>query len=160
FEVVVQTNEQEKIALHYRRSLQRLGISVTIKKVDSSQFQRRLLAYDFDMIPYTWHNSLSPGNEQAFYWGSAGRTRKGTRNYAGVASPAIDALIDDLVKAETRKDLIAAARALDRLLMAGVYTIPLYHAPGEWLARRDEIARPQKTSLYGFLPQAAWYEKH
>ena len=158
FEIIVQTGRDEKIALWYRRTLRLAGINVTIRKVDSPEFQRRLLSYDFDMIPFTWHNSLSPGNEQAFYWGSAGRKTKGTRNYPGIADAAVDRVIDELVRAGTREKLVAAARALDRLLVAGAYTIPLYHAPGEWLARWRHIARPEKLSLYGFLPQSAWYE--
>jgi peptide/nickel transport system substrate-binding protein len=75
----------------------------------------------------------------------------------GAAEPAIDAVIDEMLEAEDRDGFVAAVRALDRLLIAGRYTVPLYHAPGEWLARWRHIARPQQTSLYGFEPTAAWH---
>ena len=157
FELLVLTREQERIGLHYQRLLGAIGVTVDLRQVDSSQFQRRLLSYDFDMVPVTWYNSLSPGNEQAFYWGSFGRTVEGTRNYMGAAEPAIDAVIDEMLEAEDREGFVAAVRALDRLLIAGRYTVPLYHAPGEWLARWRHIARPEETSLYGFDPTAAWH---
>ena len=157
FELLVLTREQERIGLHYQRLLRAIGVTVDLRQVDSSQFQRRLLSYDFDMVPVTWYNSLSPGNEQAFYWGSFGRTVEGTRNYMGAADPAIDAVIEEMLEAEDRDGLVAAARALDRLLIAGRYTVPLYHAPGEWLARWRHIARPGETSLYGFDPATAWH---
>ncbi len=159
FEIVVQNPEQEKISLHYQRSLRQIGIAVTIRQVDSSQFQQRLQTYDFDMIPFTWYNSLSPGNEQAFYWGSQGRKQEGTRNYMGVADPAIDKLIDEMVKASSGEAFIASVRALDRLLVSGFYIIPLYHANGQWLARWSHIRYSDKVSNYGFRAEAAWFEK-
>jgi peptide/nickel transport system substrate-binding protein len=157
FELLVQTREQERIGLHYKRLLDRLGVSVSLRQVDSSQFQRRLLSYDFDMVPVSWDNSLSPGNEQIFYWGSFGRTAEGTRNYMGADDPVIDAIIDAMLVAQDRDDFVAAVRALDRLLIAGRYIVPLYHAPGQWLARWSHIERPSETSLYGFDPATAWH---
>jgi peptide/nickel transport system substrate-binding protein len=100
FELLVLTREQERIGLHYKRLLGAIGVSVSLRQVDSSQFQRRLLSYDFDMVPVSWDNSLSPGNEQVFYWGSFGRTAEGTRNYMGADDPAIDAVIDAMLEAE------------------------------------------------------------
>ncbi|HFC05285.1 MAG TPA: ABC transporter substrate-binding protein, partial [Rhizobiales bacterium] len=158
FEIVVQNPEQEKIALHLQRSLRQIGIAMTIRQVDSSQFQQRLQTYDYDMIPFTWDNSLSPGNEQAFYWGSKGRTQPGTRNYMGVADPAIDKLIDEMVKAPSGEAFIASVRALDRVLVSGFYVIPLYHANGQWLARWSQIKYAPTTSNYGFRAEAAWYQ--
>lgn len=159
FELVVQSPEQEKIALHFQRSLRQIGIQMTIRQVDSSQFQQRLQTYDFDMIPFTWFNSLSPGNEQAFYWGSKGRTQKGTRNYMGVADPAIGKMIDELVKAPDADTFVASVRALDRLLVSGFYIIPLYHAKGQWLARWRQINYSKNVSNYGYRAEAAWFEK-
>lgn len=158
FELLVLSREQERIGLHFQRSLAAIGIAMSLRQVDSAQFQRRLQTYDYDMIPNTWYNSLSPGNEQAFYWGSAGRTVEGTRNYMGAAEPAIDAMIEEVLKAETKDDFVAAVRALDRLLIAGRYIVPLYHAPGQWLARWRHVAWPQTPSLYGFDPATAWYQ--
>ena len=157
FELLVQSREQERIALNYRRLLGAIGVKVDLRRVDSAQFQSRLLTYDFDMVFVTWHNSLSPGNEQAFYWGSFGRTQPGTRNYMGAADPVIDAVIEALLEASTRDDFVAAARLLDRLLIAGRYALPLYHAPGQWLARWTHIALPTEPSLYGLDLTAAWH---
>jgi peptide/nickel transport system substrate-binding protein len=157
FELLVVSREQERIGLHYQRLLGAIGIRVQLRQVDSAQFQRRLQSYDFDMVPVTWYNSLSPGNEQAFYWGSFGRTAEGTRNYMGVADPAIDAVIEEILVAEGLDDFVAAVRALDRLLIAGRYIVPLYHAPGQWLARWSHIARPLETSLYGLDLTSAWH---
>jgi peptide/nickel transport system substrate-binding protein len=157
FELLVLTREQERVGLHYKRLLGAIGVSVNLRQVDSSQFQRRLLSYDFDMVPVSWFNSLSPGNEQMFYWGSFGRSAEGTRNYMGANDPAIDAVIEEIIEAGTRDDFVAAVRALDRLLIAGRYIVPLYHAPGQWLARWSHIARPAETSLYGFDPATAWH---
>jgi peptide/nickel transport system substrate-binding protein len=158
FELLVQSREQERIGLNYQRLLGAIGVKVDLRRVDSAQFQSRLLSYDFDMVFATWHNSLSPGNEQAFYWGSFGRTQPGTRNYMGAANPAIDAVIEALLDASTRDDFVAAARLLDRLLIAGRYALPLYHAPGQWLARWSHIALPSEPSLYGLDLTAAWHK--
>lgn len=159
FEMVVATREQEAIALNYQRSLRLIGVEMAIRSIDSAQFQRRLQTYDYDMIPFTWYNSLSPGNEQAFYWGSNGRDTPGTRNYMGVADPAIDAMIDKMLAARDRPSLVDAARAIDRILISGRYVLPLYHAPGQWLARWKRIARPETLSLYGFRDEVAWEAK-
>ena len=158
FHIVVQSREQEKIALNFQRSLAAIGIHVDVRQADSSQFQRLLDTYDYDMIPVTWYNSLSPGNEQYFYWGSAGRKQEGTRNYMGADDPAIDKLIGDMLKATAEADFVDAVRALDRTLMAGFYVIPLYHPPGQWLARWSTIKLPKTPSLYGFSAASAWYE--
>ena len=158
FQLVVQSREQEKIGLHFQRSLAAIGIHMEVRLADSSQFQRLLSSYDFDMVPYTWYNSLSPGNEQTFYWGSAGRQAEGTRNYMGAHDPAIDRLIDALLKAREQAAFVDAVRALDRTLLAGYYLIPLYHAPGQWLARWSRIRFPATPSLYGFSAASAWYE--
>jgi peptide/nickel transport system substrate-binding protein len=155
-ELLVQTREQERLALHYQRSLRSIGIELAVRQVDPAQFQRRLDVYDYDLVPVTWSNSLSPGNEQAFYWGSVGRETPGTRNYAGVADPAVDHMIAEIVKTTDRETFEDAVRALDRLLVAGNYAILLYAPPGQWIARWTRIARPTKPSLYGFDPEASW----
>ncbi len=156
FEMLVQSSEQEKLALHWRHTLKLIGVEMRIRLVDSAQFTRRLLAYDYDMVPYTWYNSLSPGNEQRFYWGSAGRNRQGTRNYMGAHDPAVDAVIDEIIAARERPRFVAAVRALDRLLTSHFYVLPLYHAPGQWLGRWKHLARPAAISLYGFIPATTW----
>ena len=158
-ELLVQTREQERIGLHYQRSLRSIGIALAVRQIDPAQFQRRLDAYDYDLVPVSWSNSLSPGNEQAYYWGSVGRETPGTRNYAGVADPAIDHMIGEIVNSSDRAAFEDAVRALDRLLVAGNYAILLYAAPGQWIARWSRIGRPARPSLYGFDPEASWAKK-
>lgn len=156
FEIMVTTRDQERLALHFSQSLKRAGISATVRMVDAVQFDRRRITYDFDMIQNRWDQSLSPGNEQAFYWGSAAADEDGTRNYMGARSPAIDAMIAALLKAEGREDFVAAVRALDRVLLSGFYVIPLFHSPEQWIARWSSIAHPERTPLTGYLPETWW----
>jgi ABC-type oligopeptide transport system substrate-binding subunit len=156
FEILIANASDERIALHFARNLLRLGIEATVHTVDSATYQARLDEYDFDMIIYRWDLSLSPGNELAFYFGSNAARTPGTRNYMGVESPAIDGLIHRIVSAQSRQGLVAATQALDRVLWAGHYVIPLYHAPAEWLAYRPRLARPEKAPQEGYLLEAWW----
>ena len=158
FEITVASRPQERIALAWQRMLRTIGADMQIRQVDSAQFQRRLQTYDFDMIPFTWYNSLSPGNEQAFYWGSAGRTQDGTRNYMGADNPAIDKMIVELLSARDKASFDDAARGLDRLLLEGHYGLQLFHAPGQWLAHWNTVKRPERSSLYGFRPETGWID--
>jgi peptide/nickel transport system substrate-binding protein len=153
------SREQEKVALHYQRTLRQIGIDVSIRLVDSAQFQRMLDSYEFDMLPVGWYNSLSPGNEQDFYFGSTSRDIPGTRNYPGIADAAIDRMIKSLLAATTREDFVAAVRALDRLLVNGFYIVPFYDSGGQWIARWSTIARPDQLPLFGFDGTALWYVK-
>jgi peptide/nickel transport system substrate-binding protein len=156
FEILVVTRDQERLALAYGRTLERAGIRVAVRQVDTTQFEQRRQVYDFDMIQNFWFASLSPGNEQRFYWGSAAAETDGTRNYMGVADPAADAAIDALLAAEERDDFVAAVRALDRALIAGTYVVPLFHLPNQWAARWTHIDRPETTSLYGYIIESWW----
>ena len=158
FEIMVTARDEERLALLFSQSLKRAGIAARVRVVDAVQYEGRRLTYDFDMIENRWDQSLSPGNEQAFYWGSAAADQPGTRNYMGVKSPAVDAMIAALLKAESRDDFVAAVRALDRVLISGFYVIPLFHLPAQWVARWDTIGRPATTSLYGYLPETWWRE--
>jgi peptide/nickel transport system substrate-binding protein len=127
-----------------------------VRTVDAVQFEQRRISFDFDMIQARWDQSLSPGNEQAFYFSSAAAAENGSRNYMGVRSAAVDALIDALIKAPDRADVVAATRALDRVLLSGVYTIPLFHLPQHWLARWTKVAHPSTTALMGNVPESWW----
>jgi peptide/nickel transport system substrate-binding protein len=158
FEIVVTTKDQERIALAFSDQLKRAGIDARVRVVDAVQYDRRRLTYDFDMIENRWDQSLSPGNEQAFYWGSAAADEDGTRNYMGVKSAAIDALIAALLKAETREEFVSAVRALDRVLLSGFYVVPLFHLPTQWVARWTYIKHPVTTSLFGYIPETWWRE--
>ncbi|WP_454916905.1 extracellular solute-binding protein [Xanthobacter sediminis] len=156
FEIMVATRDQERLALAYAAQLKRAGITARVRFVDAVQFDARRNAYDFDMVPFIWAQSLSPGNEQAFYFGSAAADTPGTRNYMGARNPAVDAAIAALIAAGDADDYVAAARALDRALISGAYGVPLFHTPGQWLAHWTRIARPERVSLYGSLPETWW----
>ncbi|WP_315712001.1 MULTISPECIES: extracellular solute-binding protein [unclassified Bradyrhizobium] len=156
FEILVTTRDQERIALAYAGSLKRAGINASVRVVDPVQFDQRRLSFEFDMIQNRWDQSLSPGNEQAFYWGSEAADRTGTRNYMGAKDPAIDAMIAALLRARDRPEFISTVRALDRTLMAGFYAIPVLNAAEEWIARWNRIERPERTALTGALPESWW----
>jgi peptide/nickel transport system substrate-binding protein len=158
FEILVTARDEERLALLFSQSLKRVGIAARVRMVDAVQYEGRRLTYDFDMIENRWDQSLSPGNEQAFYWGSAAADQPGTRNYMGVKSAAVDAMIAALLKAEDRRDFVDAVRALDRVLISGFYVIPLFYPPAQWIARWTTVGRPATTSLYGYLPETWWRE--
>jgi peptide/nickel transport system substrate-binding protein len=158
FEILVTARDEERLALLFSQSLKRAGIAARVRIVDAVQYEGRRLSYDFDMIENRWDQSLSPGNEQAFYWGSAAADQPGTRNYMGVKSAAVDAMIAALLKAEDHGDFVAAVRALDRVLISGFYVIPLFYPPAQWVARWTTVGRPATTSLYGYLPETWWRE--
>jgi peptide/nickel transport system substrate-binding protein len=156
FEILTTTRDQERLALAFVRSLKRVGIEARVRTVDPTQFERRRIAFDFDMMEYRWEQSLSPGNEQLFYWGAAAADQQGSRNYMGVKSPAVDAMIAAMLAATSRTDFVAAARALDRVLLTGFYVVPLYFPPVQWVARWTRIEHPSHTSLFGYLPETWW----
>lgn len=156
FEILVTTRDQERIALAFQRDLKRAGIAPSVRAVDPVQFDQRRLAYEFDMIQNRWDQSLSPGNEQYFYWGSAAADNPGTRNYMGARDPAVDAMIKALLEARDHTDFVPAVRALDRALIAGFYTIPLFNVSEQWIARWNRIERPSTTALSGYLPETWW----
>ena len=158
FEILVTSKDQERLALAYARDLKRAGIVARPRIVDAVQYDQRRITYDYDMIEFRWDQSLSPGNEQVFYWGSAAADTDGTRNYMGVKSAAIDAMIAAMLEAREHDGFVAATRALDRVLMSGFYVVPLYHLPTQWVARWTRIAHPAETSLFGYLPETWWRE--
>lgn len=148
FEITVTNRPQERLALNYAKSLGRLGITVSVRLIDDVQYWRRLSAFDFDMIQWTWPASASPGNEQVGRWHSSNSDRKGALNYAGVRSPAVDATLKTLLAAESREDFTASVRALDRLLLSGFYAVPLYYLPETWLARVRDVVLPERRPAY------------
>jgi peptide/nickel transport system substrate-binding protein len=156
FEIMVTNRDDERLALAFAASLGRAGVAVQVRLVDAVQYQQRLATFDFDVIEYRWEESLSPGNEQSIYWGSAAADQQGSRNYMGVKSPAVDAMIAALLRARERADFVAAVRALDRVLISGSYVVPLFYLPEQWVARRAPIRHPARTSLFGFLPDSWW----
>ncbi len=160
FEILLQgSGDDEKIAASFARSLERLGITASLRLVDGAQYRERLHTYDYDMILRQWWLSLSPGGEQEFYFGSHGVTEPGTRNYMGAENPAIDAMIDALLIAEDEDTWVAAIRALDRVLTGERYVIPLWFEPVERLAWWKPLEKPAKTPLYGYRPEVWWHGK-
>ena len=157
FEILTTTRDQERLGLAFARSLKRAGINAQVRSIDATQFERRRITFDFDMMQYRWEQSLSPGNEQYFYWGSDAATQEGSRNYMGVKSPAVDAMIAAMLSATSREDFVAATRALDRVLLSGFYVVPLYFPPVQWVARWTRIKHPSQTSLFGYLPETWWH---
>ena len=157
FEILVTTRDQERIALAYLRDLKRAGIEATVRSVDAVQFEQRRLGFDFDMIPNRWDQSLSPGNEQYFYWGSEAAAQPGTRNYMGARDAAIDAMIAAVLEARGHPAFASAVRALDRTLISGFYAIPVLNMQDQWIARWNRIERPEATALTGYLPETWWH---
>jgi peptide/nickel transport system substrate-binding protein len=156
FESLVTTRDQERIALLYAQQLERAGIVARVRMVDAVQFDRRKLTFDFDMIENLWDESLSPGNEQAFYWSSDAAKQEGSRNYMGAQSPAIDAMIAALLTTHERADFVSTARALDRVLLSGYYVVPTYYLPAQWVAHSAAVTHPASLSVSGYLPETWW----
>lgn len=156
FEILAATREQERIAVGYQRTLAVLGIDARVRIVDSAQYELRRKTFDFDMTLWTWPASASPGNEQIHRWSSHAAGQEGSFNLPGVASPAVDAAIAALIAADGRDDLVAATRALDRLLMSGFYVVPLFHPPGQWVAHWTRIEHPAKIPGSGWSLPAWW----
>ena len=156
FEILLIFPENERIALTFARNLERLGIKVKVRTVDTAQYEFRRQTYDYDMIIHTWRISLSPGNEQAHYWGAAAADQEGTRNYIGIKSAAVDWLIAQVTASRDRAQLVTAMRALDRVLRAGHYVVPLYHQRVDRVAYWDKFARPAAIPTYGFVLESWW----
>ncbi len=156
-------SEVQAIASVYTEALASLGIRAGLRVIDPAQYVERSYEYDFDMTHFARFMSLSPGNEQFLYWGSDGVAVPGTRNLAGVNSPAAEAMITMLLETDDAETFTAAARALDRALMAGRYAIPFWFSPVSRLAVADHLRHPERVQLYGdwtgFLPEVWWSEE-
>jgi peptide/nickel transport system substrate-binding protein len=164
FEILLVTGQDEiaSAVQVYIEALKTLGITATLNKIDDAQYKERTNAYDFDMTHYIRSLSLSPGNEQLLYWGAAGVTEPGTRNWMGVNSPAVEAMIAAMLKAPNTDEFTAATKALDRVLTSGRYVIPIWYSDVSRLAYSADLKYPDKIPLYGdwtgFLPDTWWYE--
>jgi len=156
FELLLKDREQERVGLAYARTLARVGIKATIRTVDSAQYERRVQEFDFDMIMTSWPASLSPGNEQNFRWSSANADVPGSYNYVGARSPAVDAMLKEILTADRREDFVESVRALDRVLISQHYVVPLYFLPEQWVARWNTVGHPEKQSISGYS-YSTWY---
>ncbi|MER8606357.1 extracellular solute-binding protein [Mesorhizobium sp. M1233] len=160
FEILTASQDEERLAAIYQRTLEKLGIDVGIRSLDGDQIQSRKQRFDFEVLVGStgFNNSLSPGIEQTGRWGSAAAKAEGSFNLAGVADPAVDAAIEAMLRARSKEDSVAAVRVLDRLLISGNYMVPTQHNNQQWLAYWNYLEHPQKTPIYGYqLP--TWWRK-
>jgi microcin C transport system substrate-binding protein len=159
-EILVQDPAFERIALFYKPSLERIGVATSIRIVDEAQYENRLRSFDFDIIFDTWGESLSPGNEQREYWGSQSADQPGSRNVVGIKNPAVDALIDKVIFATDRANLVAATKALDRVLLWNFYVVPQYTYPFSRYAIWDRFSHAEPLPKYGSsgLPSLWWFD--
>jgi microcin C transport system substrate-binding protein len=151
----------ERFVLPYKGALERVGIAVDLRIVDAAQYQNRLRSFDFDVTTSVWAQSLSPGNEQREYWGSVAADRPGSRNLAGIKDPGIDALIERIIFANDRAELVAATRALDRVLLAHEFVVPQWSSRVTRTARWNRFGRPERLPEYGGsgFPTIWWYDE-
>ena len=156
-------SESLAIANIYEQALQRLGIKLVITVIDSAQYRERTNAYDFDMAFYARGMSLSPGNEQYLYWGKDGINTPGSRNWMGMDNPPAEEMIASMLRAREKEDFVAAVRALDRILIAGRYVIPIWFTDVSRIAHKKELHYPDVISIYGdwigFQPDVWWFEE-
>jgi microcin C transport system substrate-binding protein len=159
-EILVQDPSAERIALFFKPSLERIGVTTSIRVVDDVQYQNRLRNFDFDIIIDQWGESLSPGNEQREFWGSRSADQAGSKNTIGIKNPAIDALIDQVIFAKDRSGLVAATKALDRVLLWNFYVVPQFTYAFSRYARWDRFSHAEPLPKYGRsgLPTLWWYD--
>ena len=158
FELLIQNSKlHERLGLAWQQNVEKLGINMSIRVVDSAQLERRKINFDFDVTYMAYFASFSPGAEQTGRWASTASEIKGSFNLAGVKSPAIDAMINQLIEARTSDKFHSAIRAYDRLLMNGYYIMPLYHLDKQWLSLARNINRPEYSPLYG-VQYLTWWD--
>jgi len=162
FELSLMLNNpaEEKIALGYARDLKRLGVTLNIRTLDTSQFFGALNDYDYDLVSWRWVNSLSPGTEQSIYWGCDAANTQGSRNYAGICDTQIDAEIEKLSNAVDYDALATHAKNLDEMIMEQIPFIPLYYTGVDYVARWPYINRPDTQSLYGPVMETWWRDEN
>ncbi|MDF0594929.1 extracellular solute-binding protein [Psychromarinibacter halotolerans] len=165
FEILLESGaaEAQTFIDIYVESLKRIGIFPTVNAVDTAQYNERTQIYDFDMTLYRVALSLSPGNEQYYYWGPEGLTEPGTKNWMGMDSPAAVAMIDRILNARSNDEFVAATKALDRILTAGRYVIPTYQYNTSRIAHVKELRFPEHIPIYGdwldWQPLVWWWEE-
>lgn len=156
FELLLSKSGAERMVLAYLRSLQAMGIDAVLRTIDSAQLIGRTNKFDYDMIWSSWQQSLSPGNEQWGRFGSAAAQAQGSRNYAGIDNPAVDAMITAMMAATNPEEFTSAVRALDRVLVSGDYIVPLFHVPSQWVAHWQPLRHPSTIPLFGYNIDSWW----
>jgi microcin C transport system substrate-binding protein len=159
-EFLIESPDSERFVGPYKPNLERLGIAVNIRNVDDAQYENRLRQWDFDIIVASWGQSLSPGNEQRGFWGTQAADQPGSRNLGGIKNPAVDAMVEKVIFAKTREELMAATKALDRVLLWNHYVVPQWTYGRVRSARWDRFGRPAKLPEYGVtaFPTVWWWD--
>jgi microcin C transport system substrate-binding protein len=160
FEFLLSDPQFERIILPFVGNLKRIGVTATVRLVDTAQYQQRMNTFDYDMTVVVFPESLSPGNEQRQFWGSQAADQEGSNNLLGIKSAVIDRLIEGLVKAPTRASLVAHVHALDRVLQYGYYLIPNYHNTAFWVAYWNKFRRPLVSPKYGLGLNSWWVDQN
>ncbi|MBF0560444.1 MAG: ABC transporter substrate-binding protein [Alphaproteobacteria bacterium] len=150
FEILLSEPVWERIVMPFVHNLEKLGIRASVRIVDPAQYENRVRDFDFDMVVANWGESLSTGNEQREFWGSAAADMPGSRNLVGIKDPAIDLLTAGIIAASDRESLVAHTRALDRVLLSGYYVIPNWHIPYDRVAYWNKFGRPDVLPMKGY----------
>lgn len=157
FEMLLNEAGFERMALPVKQNLERIGIDMSVRTVDTSQYRRRTDDYDFDMIIDLWGQSISPGNEQRDFWGSKAADRRGGNNSMGLKDPAVDQLIELVIAAPDRESLVVRTRCLDRVLQWHQFVVPQFRSGKELVAYWNRFARPEKAAKYSPLALDTWW---
>ena len=163
FEIIQASSVYEPILNPWIENLKRLGIKTTLRILDRTQFINKIQSFDYDATVITLPQSLSPGNEQRYYWGSKDINAEGSQNYMGISNPAIDEIIEKVINVTSREEQITATRALDRILLHSHYAIPLYHSNTFLVATWNKFSKPKIAPKYDYIftygPHFWWFDK-
>ncbi|MDR7143798.1 extracellular solute-binding protein [Rhizobium sp. BE258] len=159
FEILLSNSSFERSVMPFANNLKKIGIDARLRTVDASQYTNRVRSFDYDMIWSIWGETMNPGNEQMDYWGSQAAAQQGSRNYAGITNPAIDTLIKMIIFAPNRDEQVAAIKAMDRVLLANHYVVPLFYSNNSRLAYWDKIAHPAELPEYSIGFPDVWWSK-
>ena len=157
FEILLSSPSQERTVLPYVASLKKIGIEARLRSVDASQYINRIRSFDYDMMYGVWAQSMNPGNEQVDFWGSESVDRQGSRNYAGISDPAVDSLIRKIIFTDDREEQVAAIKALDRVLLANHYVVPMFYSGEVKIAYWSRLSHLERWPNYGLGFPSAWW---
>ena len=160
FEILLRSPAFERIVFPFKDNLEKLGISVEVRTIDTAQYQKRIETFDFDMVVQTFSQSLSPGNEQRSFWGSDAADTNGSRNIIGIKNYAIDGLIERLINAKDRDELITITKALDRVLLWNYYVIPQWHISSYRVLYWDFFDQPSIKPKYSLGFDTWWINQN
>ena len=160
FEILLRSPAFERIVLPFRDNLEKLGINVIVRTIDSAEYQKKIETFDFDMIVQTFSQSLSPGNEQRSFWGSDAADTNGSRNVIGIKNYAVDGLVESLINAKDREELITITRALDRVLLWNYYVIPQWHISSYRVLYWDFFDQPARKPKYSLGFDTWWINQN